>query len=116
MSPGAIRECFKFSSRRSFCLQMISSASPQPFDILEFTVAESKEDSESEGVPGDGGNLVEPVGLHLIGLFLRESNSINISSHQNRINPIIHGPHSPKDPLCSLSASFFYSKMLILSP
>ena len=42
------------------------------FDNLEVTVAESDEESVSEGVPGNGGHLVELVSLGLLGSLLRK--------------------------------------------
>ena len=40
------------------------------FDDLQVSVRETDEESVSEGVPGDRGDLVELIGLDLLGLLL----------------------------------------------
>ena len=40
------------------------------FDDLEVSVAEADEESVAEGIPGNGGHLMELIGLDLLGLLL----------------------------------------------
>lgn len=72
LSPNAIRKCVEFWQPPAIVYRSSVELLLSDLNDLEIAVAEANEEAVSEGIPGNGGDLVELVVLHLLGLLLLE--------------------------------------------